>query len=86
MIESTSDIEPYSGEVKLQLWDTAGEEKFRSLASMYYKDAEAILLGFSLTNHQSFDNLDKWMIEIENHATKANFVKVIVGLKCDLED
>ena len=44
-------------DIKLQLWDTAGEERFRSLTPMYYKDAQAILVTFALNDAESFDNL-----------------------------
>jgi len=52
---------------------------------MYYKDAQCIILAFSLTSAESFENLSKWMKDIEDNATVPNFVKVIVGLKCDLD-
>ena len=68
------------------MWDTAGEERFRSLASMYYKDAEAILVGFSLGDYQSFENMNTWLEEVEDNITIHNSVKVIVGLKCDLPE
>jgi len=68
------------------VWDTAGEERFRSLASMYYKDAEAILVGFSLGDYQSFENMNTWLEEVEDNITIHNSVKVIVGLKCDLPE
>ena len=44
-------------DIKLQLWDTAGEERFRALTPMYYKDAQAILLCFALNAQESFENL-----------------------------
>ena len=53
------------GDVKIQLWDTAGEERFRALTPMYYKSAEAILLAFSLIDSETFENLPKWIREIE---------------------
>jgi small GTP-binding protein len=53
------------GDIKIQLWDTAGEERFRALTPMYYKSAEAILLGFDLTDSTTFENLNKWMREID---------------------
>lgn len=52
---------------------------------MYYKDAQAIIIAFSLTSSESFENMDKWMKDIENNATVPNFVKVVCGLKCDLD-
>lgn len=53
------------GDIKIQLWDTAGEERFRALTPMYYKSAEAILLAFSLTDSETFENLNKWIREID---------------------
>ena len=79
-------VEKKQGEVKLQLWDTAGEERFRSLTPLYYKDAHAILVAFSLLSLESFDNLDKWMKEIDQHIATTNFVLVMVGTKSDCDD
>ena len=53
---------------------------------MYYRDAHAIIVAFSLTNSESFENLDKWIKDIENNATIANYVLVIVGNKSDCDD
>ena len=74
------------GEVKMQFWDTAGEERFRALTPMYYKNAEGILIAFNLTSAESFENLEKWMNEIEQNATISNSIKFILGTKCDLDD
>ena len=73
------------GDVKIQLWDTAGEERFRALTPMYYKSAEAILLAFSLIDSETFENLPKWIREIEQNATKTNCVKILVGTKSDMD-
>ena len=71
--------------VKLQIWDTAGEERFRTIISSYYRGAHGILLIFDLTEIESFNNLNNWLAEIEKNANK-NVVKVLIGNKCDLED
>ena len=52
---------------------------------MYYKSAEAILLAFSLTDSETFENLPKWVREIDQNATKTNCVKILVGTKSDLD-
>ena len=52
-------------DIKLQLWDTAGEERFRAVTPLYYKDAQAILVCFSLTSMESFENIDKWLKDID---------------------
>ncbi|KAF3817291.1 ras-related protein Rab-37 isoform X2 [Mirounga leonina] len=43
--------------VKLQIWDTAGQERFRSVTHAYYRDAQALLLLYDITNKSSFDNI-----------------------------
>lgn len=47
--------------IKLQIWDTAGEERFRSVTPMYYKNAHAIVLVYDQTNEKSFNNLESWV-------------------------
>ena len=43
-------IDEYSTSLKLELWDTAGEEKYRSIAKLFYKDASAVILVYDITN------------------------------------
>ena len=71
--------------VKLQIWDTAGQERFRTIISSYYRGAQGILLVFDVTEKESFESLNNWLIEIEKNANK-NVVKILIGNKCDLED
>ena len=51
---------------------------------MYYKDAQAVILAFSLTRMDSFDALDNWISEVREKSQENNYVKVIIGSKCDL--
>ena len=62
---ASPNLNVHSQDIKLHLWDTAGEERFRSLTPLYYKDAQAILVAFSLTSFESFENLSKWLKEID---------------------
>ena len=71
--------------VKLQIWDTAEQERFRTIISSYYRGAQGILLVFDVTEKESFESLNNWLIEIEKNANK-NVVKILIGNKCDLED
>ena len=71
--------------IKYQVWDTAGQERFRTIISSYYKGAHGILLIFDLSDTESFDSLNNWLIEIERNANK-NVIKILIGNKCDLED
>lgn len=69
--------------VKLQIWDTVGSEKFRSITSSYFKNTHAVVLVYS--TKESFDNLDKWIRAIEENASE-NTMVVLSAAKCDLEN
>ncbi len=47
--------------IKLQIWDTAGEEKHESLTSIFYKDANAIIFAYDITSLKSFEKLNEWI-------------------------
>ena len=69
--------------VKLQLWDTAGQEKYKSMVSSYYRGANVALIVFDLTSHASFDALPIW---IENYYKNGPEQKniILIGNKKDL--
>jgi small GTP-binding protein len=69
--------------VHLQLWDTAGQEKFRSLIPSYLRNASIAILVYDITSRETFDQLDKWRQFTLDHADPAFFV---VGNKIDLAD
>ena len=70
--------------VRLNIWDTAGQEKFRSLGRNFYKDAFIICIIFDITNKQTFDNVKEiWYPEIQKYGEKYNILS-LVGNKCDL--
>ena len=56
---------PGEGTLKLTLWDTAGQEKFRSLARMYFQDAEAALIVYDVTFPQSFEAAKTWVKDLK---------------------
>ena len=68
---------------ELQIWDTAGQEKYRSTTRNYFIDSKGILLVFDLTDIKSFNDLDSWMEEI-NDVVSDKVVKMLVGNKSDL--
>ena len=71
--------------VKVQLWDTAGEERFRTIAKSYYKGAHGIILIYDVTNQKSFDNIKNWLIQIKEEAPSRICV-ILVANKIDCED
>ena len=72
------------GAREIQIWDTAGMERFRSLNSIYYHRAVGAILVFDLTNINSFKSLESWRQEFVSK-TSPNAVIVLVGNKCDKE-
>ena len=68
----------------LHIWDTGGQEKFRSMASLYYKDAVAAILVYDVSNHETLESLDYWINELNNNVDNNNFIISIAGNKCDL--
>lgn len=70
-------------EVKVQVWDTGGQEKFSKIRPLYYRGALGGLVVFDVTSRESFDNLDGWMEEVQKNCTKIPII--LVGNKIDLK-
>ena len=70
---------------KIQIWDTAGEERYRSITTAYYRGAAAILICCDCTNIESFNNVNNWVEEIGKYTDKDTVDKIILMNKCDLE-
>jgi Ras-related protein Rab-7A len=74
--------------VNLQIWDTAGQEKFQSLGYAFYRGADCCALVYDITNQRSFDNLTKWKEGFIEHAAPNDplqFPFVLIGNKLDKE-
>ena len=69
--------------IKLQIWDTAGQESFRSIARSYYRDAAGALLVFDVTRRETFVHLIRWLQETRQHSN-AEIIITVVGNKIDL--
>jgi Ras-related protein Rab-2A len=70
-------------QVKLQVWDTAGQESFRSITRSYYRGAAGALLVYDITRRETFDHLASWLEDARQHANPAMTV-ALVGNKADL--
>lgn len=70
-------------EYTLQIWDTAGQEKFQSVTTHHYRATDGALLVFDISNESSFLNLDKWLGELREN-TDPHVVVALVGTKSDL--
>ena len=71
--------------IKLQIWDTAGQEKYRALTRSFLIKAQGILALYDITNHTSFDNLQSWLTLIKEECY-VDIPVIIVGNKMDLEE
>lgn len=69
--------------VKAQIWDTAGQERYRAITSAYYRGAVGALLVYDITKRQTFDNVQRWLRELRDHAD-SNIVIMMAGNKADL--
>lgn len=67
MLRTKMKLAKTNQDCELRLWDTAGQEKFKTLGSTYFKSADGVLLVFDITNKESFDSVAKWFREMETH-------------------
>ena len=63
--------------IKLKLIDTAGQEKYKSLAKSYYKNAEGVLLVFSYDKKESFDHIEEWLNTFKDNCDKEEKIPMI---------
>jgi small GTP-binding protein len=74
-------------QVKMHIWDTGGSEKFRSMISLYYKDAAAAIICYDVSDEKSFNSVHYWINEMHNNNNNdsENFVMALAGNKSDLD-
>uniref|UniRef100_A0A8C0S7L0 Ras-related protein Rab-13 n=1 Tax=Canis lupus familiaris TaxID=9615 RepID=A0A8C0S7L0_CANLF len=70
--------------IKLQIWDTAGQEGFKTITTAYYRGAMGIILVYDITDEKSFENIQNWMKSIKENAS-AGVERLLLGNKCDME-
>lgn len=78
----TIDVE--GKKVRLQVCDTAGQERFHAISVSYYRTAVGIMLVYDITRRRSFENIAKWLRNIDEHAQE-DVVKLLIGNKCDMQ-
>jgi len=71
-------------QIKLQIWDTAGQESFRSITRSYYRGAAGALLVYDITRRETFNHLTRWLEEARQNAN-ASMVIMLIGNKSDLD-
>ncbi len=71
--------------VKLQIWDTCGQEVYKSLISNFYRNSSLALILYAINNKESFQHAENWLNDLKNQSNP-NVRVFLVGNKCDLED
>ena len=71
--------------IKAQIWDTAGQEKYKAITSAYYKGAKGAFVVYDITRKETFNSVDRWINDLKTSADK-NLTIIMIGNKCDLED
>lgn len=69
----------------LKIWDTAGQERFKAMAPMFYRNANAAMLIFDITQLKTFESMKSWVLELKRNIEEA-MVLCVVGNKTDLTD
>ena len=70
--------------IKLHIWDTSGQERFRAMTNLYYRDAQVALLTYDITNESSFISIDFWIKELKYKVENENMILCLVANKCDV--
>jgi small GTP-binding protein len=81
----TKILETERHRIQLQLWDTAGQELFRSVTRGYYRGSAGALLVFDISNRDSFDHIGRWLHDVREVA-RSDVVTILLGNKVDLAD
>ena len=70
--------------IKFDIWDTAGQEKYRALAKIFYQDSKIVILVYDITNKNSFNELKNYWYEKVKENSSSDVIFAIAGNKCDL--
>ncbi|CAG5117219.1 unnamed protein product [Candidula unifasciata] len=70
-------------QVTLQMWDTAGQEKFKNVVAPFYRNADGVILVYNITNMDSFSDIQSWFTEVQRYNTRCS-LGLLVGNKHDL--
>lgn len=85
----TKSIQKGSDSIQLQLWDTAGAEKFNSVGQSFYRNSVLCILVFDITDVESFKNVETWRKEFLEQLNPPNpneFPLILIGNKCDMQN
>jgi len=72
--------------VKLQIWDSCGQERFNALTRSYYRNSDAFIICYDISSYKSFEDAKFWINELEKHVIDRQVIKILVGTKSDLDE
>jgi small GTP-binding protein len=78
------DVKIGSDKIPVKIWDTAGQDRFHTITHSFYKNCQGVLLVFDVGNRKSFESVNKWMNNIQNHAD-SGIIKYLIGNKVDTD-
>jgi Ras-related protein Rab-2A len=81
---ATAPININGKKIKLNIWDTAGQETFKSITRSYYRNATAIILTYDITNIHSFYDIERWLKDAKTYSSSHPTI-ILIGNKCDLD-
>ena len=81
----TKNITLNNKKIKIQIWDTAGKERYHYITSAYYKGAKGAFIVYDITRKATFENIDKWIADLKTNGD-SNISIVLIGNKSDLEE
>ena len=82
----TIDFQDAKKSIRFDIWDTVGQEKYRSITRDYLRNSDGVFLVFDLHNKKSFDSLNYWLEELNNSDINKNCVKILIGNKSDYKE
>ncbi len=71
--------------IKFTVWDTAGQDRFRTITSNYYRGSDGVIFTYSISDRNSFNNMENWVNSVEENTGK-QICKMILANKCDLSE
>ena len=81
----SKDIVIDNKKIRVKIWDTAGQEQYRSITCNFYRNADGIIVVYDATNRETFDKVGEWLQSIDDYTPSDSQIPVIlVGNKIDL--
>ena len=71
--------------IRMNIWDTAGQDRFRNIAKNYFKGSNAVIFVFDVNSKQTLEKIKFWIENVKEHSSEDNIIEVIVGNKIDIE-